>query len=294
MEDSDMYFGLPLMTGGDLMYHLYREHKGFGIERARFFAAEILLGVQHMHNLGIIYRDLKPENVLLNEFGHTKISDMGLAVLVKYTPYTRGNKLIRGRAGTPGYWPPEMIRGESYSFDCDWWSWAVMLYEFLVGICCFSEHHTKLKDRNDATLNWEIRYPDLLDGPFPPDAQDLLAKMLERDRYKRLGTQPDTAEQIKAHPFFKTIDWVHLESGKATPPWAPPSNAINAASQADLEGRNREAQYKKIVLTDEDNIKGFNFHSREHLYDVELVLHLERKGKLDHLASKRSQHCVLL
>ena len=108
-DSNNFYFALPLMTGGDLSFHLKREGS-FDEERTRFWSSQILLGLEHMHSLGVVYRDLKPENVLLDSVGNLRISDLGLAYLTKYTPMTMGNKGYKGRAGTPGYWCPEMVQ----------------------------------------------------------------------------------------------------------------------------------------------------------------------------------------
>lgn len=296
MDTSDLFLGLPLCTGGDLMFHLRSNTHGYGVERARFFAAEILLALEHLHNLGILYRDLKPENVLLDDRGHTKISDMGLAVLTGRTPRNIGDKLLTGRAGTPGYWPPEMLTKKGYGFDADWWSYGVMLFEFLTGLCCFSETYSGCKDRNEATLEYDIQFPDTCcDEPFPPEAKNLILQLLERDRSKRLGANPNAVEILKAHPFFETMDWPHVASGHMTPPWKAPVDSINAASQEELQGRSKEHEFKKLKLTEEDNIQGINYKSKNHERDMVTVLHLEKKGRLTHLdASVTSGACTIL
>ncbi|GBG33505.1 Protein kinase, putative [Hondaea fermentalgiana] len=296
MDSTDLYLGLPLCTGGDLMFHLRANAHGYGLERSRFFAAEILLALEHLHNLGILYRDLKPENVLLDEKGHTKISDMGLAVLTKRTPRTIGEKLLTGRAGTPGYWPPEMLTKKGYGFDADWWSYGVMLFEFLSGICCFSETYSGCKDRNEATLQYDIKFPELCgEDPFPEDAKDLILQLLERDRTKRLGANPKAVEILKAHPFFESMDWAQMAGAKVTPPWTPPADSINAASQEELQGRSKEHEFKKLKLTEEDDVKGINYSSKNHERDMVTVLRLERKGKLSHLEpSVTSGACNIL
>ena len=101
-QDEDFFYvAIPLCTGGDLGFHL-KDTQGLNVSRSRFIFAEILEGIDHLHRLGIIYRDLKPENVLMDFEGHVRISDLGLAV------QTNGD-LIKGRAGTPGYWAPEVV-----------------------------------------------------------------------------------------------------------------------------------------------------------------------------------------
>jgi len=317
-EPTNMILGLPLCTGGDLMFHMRMSPQGYGIARSRFYAAEIMCGLEHLHGLGIIYRDLKPENVLLTDKGHCLISDLGLAVEIGCTPQTRpvnGSKDKTGRAGTPGYWPPSMVKAaeyefeaewytDKYSFDCDWWSWAATLFEFLIGVCPFSESHCnavgeiQFKDRNDCILRWEIQYPEKCDSEsFPEEAKDLLSKMLIRNRSDRtMGMDPDTPKMIRNHPFFRSINWGKLENGTAEVPWTPPANAINAASQDELDSRNNESEFQRVTLTPgEDKIEGFNFASEEHEADIVEVLVLESKGKLDHLnATTRSSACTIL
>lgn len=294
-DAQNMYFALPLMTGGDLQYHLRRESRTFGVERTRFFAAEILLGLAHMHSLGIVYRDLKPENVLLDDEGHTRISDLGLAVDTKFTPKNRGTRTIKGKAGTPGYWPPQMILNEGYAFDADWWSFGCCVYEFMAGSCPFSEHNTKLKDRNDGTLNWDIQFPDDSAKLFPEELKDLCLMLLKRDVNSRAGTGPESADLIMKHPFFEPIDWKRFSRHQTPPPWAPPKDAINAVSQADLEDRNKEHEFRKLKLTEEDNITQFEYVSTvAHQRDICTVLKLERMEKLGHLNKSRSSACSLI
>jgi serine/threonine protein kinase len=115
---------MDLMLGGDLKFHLINAGR-FTEKRARFYAAEVLLGLEHVHNASIIYRDMKLENVLLDHLGHCRISDLGLAVVTKTK--------IKGYAGTPGYTAPEMIKNKLYGPSADIFSFGVMLYRMLCG-----------------------------------------------------------------------------------------------------------------------------------------------------------------
>lgn len=293
-DKTNMYFALPLMTGGDLHYHLCRSPKAFGLERTVFYAAEIFLGLSHLHSLGIIYRDLKPENILLDESGHTMISDLGLAVTTEFTPETRDHRTIQGKAGTPGYWSYEIVQSKGYAFDADWWSYGCCVFEFLHGRCPFAESVTKLGDRNKGTLEWDIPYDDIYGETFPTDAKDLISKLLTRDRKQRLGVQADTVSSIRDHPFFKTIDWVELSTKDTKPPWSPPMNAINAISQSDIQMRNKEREYRKIKLKPEDDFDLTFIAKISHEEDIVKVLNLDKSGKLDKLKRQRSEACVIL
>lgn len=121
-----LYFVLDLMNGGDLHYHL-SQHGKFSEPGMRFYAAEVVLGLEHMHNRHVVYRDLKPANILLDEYGHVRISDLGLACdFSKRKP--------QASVGTHGYMAPEVLcKGQSYDSSADWFSLGCMLYKLLRG-----------------------------------------------------------------------------------------------------------------------------------------------------------------
>ena len=134
-----------------MKFHL--KEKPFSFERAQLYAAEVALGLGHIHSLGLVIRDLKPRNILLNSRGRCQISDLGLAVNVT------GNRTIRGRTGTEGYWSPEVINSLHYSYDADWWSYGCCLYEFMAGFNPFSCKFTGYKTRNEGTRKGVIKFP---------------------------------------------------------------------------------------------------------------------------------------
>jgi len=143
MSEDCLLLVLDLMVGGDLKFHLNKDER-FDEERSRFYAAEILLGLEHMHSKNIVYRDMKLENVLLDEFGHCRISDLGLAVKM--------SDKVRGYAGTPGYTAPEVIKNKYYSHMADFFSYGVMVYRFLSGKKPFAKKlDRKERDRRKKT-----------------------------------------------------------------------------------------------------------------------------------------------
>ncbi len=202
-----LYLIMPLMTGGDLRFHL-RKDGAFDEARTRFYAAQIALGLRHLHGLGIVYRDLKPENILLDTDGYASISDLGLAVVP-------GGKKLSGRAGTPGYWPPEMLIKHSYSYAADWWSFGVVVAEMLCGFCLFTAEHTGCADRNEATSQWEIALPKLLDAT----TCDFIMQLLNRDKHRRLGAR--SADDVLRHAYFAGVDLDGMRNGTAVAPWKP-------------------------------------------------------------------------
>ena len=111
-----LYFVMDFLNGGELFYHLRREQR-FSEDRTRFYAAEILVALECLHENGIIYRDLKPENVLLDSEGHIKLTDFGLSK-IKQTE----NEIAYTFCGTPEYLAPEIVRGEGYWKEIDFWA----------------------------------------------------------------------------------------------------------------------------------------------------------------------------
>ncbi|KAI9906385.1 hypothetical protein PsorP6_002798 [Peronosclerospora sorghi] len=227
---DELFLVLDLRTGGDLSYHLNRAR--FSETQVRFWAAQILLGLQHLHEKNIVYRDLKPENILLDEKGNCSISDLGLAVEVTPT--------LTGRCGTRGYWAPEMLRRDEngnrlvYGQTVDWWSYGCLVYELLYGKCPFRTskakalHEDKQQAYDKATLELTPTYDPKY---FSADAAELIQQLLIRDPTKRLGA--NGAEEVKRMRFFSSVDWAQLEMMQVPPPFVP-GNEINAASQADI------------------------------------------------------------
>ncbi len=182
-DQEKAYIVFKMLTGGDLRFHQKMvDANRFETRRARFYAAEVLLGLQSLHSKGIVYRDLKPANVLLDGDGHAVISDLGLAT--KLHP----QKKLRERAGTAGYWAPEIVSKSGTYYTSDYWSFGIMLYYMLVGKrpnctcdrrlsewCPFSASKSEeiLAKGNSGTLKLSISYPhDVIDL----DAQDLLER----------------------------------------------------------------------------------------------------------------------
>ncbi|TMW58912.1 hypothetical protein Poli38472_007057 [Pythium oligandrum] len=222
--DEKLYFVLDYCAGGELFFHLGKVQR-FPEARARFYAAEITLAIEYVHNLDIIYRDLKPENVLLDSNGHIRLTDFGLSKEGIQDDFSGANSFC----GTPEYLAPEILNRSGHGRAVDWWSLGALLYEMLTGLPPFY-----CRDRDK--LFEKIRKGDL---SFPkylsPQAKDLLSRLLERDPTKRLGTGPDDAGEIKNHPFFAEIQWDPLALGQVPPPWRPTISGAMDTSQFDRE-----------------------------------------------------------
>ncbi|XP_043835086.1 beta-adrenergic receptor kinase 2 isoform X1 [Dromiciops gliroides] len=241
-------FILDLMNGGDLHYHL-SQHGVFSEKEMKFYAAEIILGLEHMHNRFVVYRDLKPANILLDEYGHVRISDLGLAC-------DFSKKKPHASVGTHGYMAPEVLqKGTAYDSSADWFSLGCMLFKLLRGHSPFRQHKTKDKHEIDRmTLTVNVELPDA----FSPELKSLLEGLLQRDVSQRLGCLGNGAEEVKSHIFFKGVDWQHVYLQKYPPPLIPPRGEVNAADAFDI-GSFDEEDTKGIKLLDCDQELYKNF-----------------------------------
>lgn len=278
-DEENLYLIMDLMLGGDLKFHLINKGR-FQEKRARFYAAEVLLGLEQVHAAKIIYRDMKLENVLLDDKGHCRISDLGLAVVTKVK--------IKGYAGTPGYTAPEMIRNKLYGSGADIFSFGVMLYRMLCGSKPFKGKVDR--DLDKAVLERKPLFPKEV---FSKEAQSLLTGLLQKKPEHRLGCGPRGVEEIKAHQFFETIDWGRLEAGYLDPPFVPNKYDVNAASLKDIGDFDR-AKYRHVKLDDKfrDKIKDFEFVSLSALQD-EMVTVLEKADPIPVVRVEHVDHCEL-
>jgi len=207
----------PYMDGGDLyslMQHQQVEEPG-----VVFYAAEIVLAVEYLHSINIVFRDIKPENILLDELGNIKICDFGF---VKELPSGKGNGITKCRSvvGTAEYMAPEVIGGEGHGFEADWWSLGVVTFEMLCGL---GKNPFSADDMNETFENimqhTELEIPE--EYNLSLNATDLIASLLQRDPCKRLGSKG--AKEIKEHALFSSVDWSALAAGQVVPPAQAPA-----------------------------------------------------------------------
>mmetsp|Transcript_18572 Transcript_18572/g.33269 ORF Transcript_18572/g.33269 Transcript_18572/m.33269 type:complete len:617 (-) Transcript_18572:263-2113(-) len=268
-DDNNLYFIMDLMLGGDLKYHLINDHR-FSQRRARFYAAQVLLGLEHIHSFNVIYRDLKLENVLLDHNGNCRLSDLGLAVVTE--------KPIKGYAGTPGYTAPEMIANVRYTNAVDIFSFGVMLYRMMCGSKPF-------KGSTDHDLDRAVMHkrPSFPTDYFTHDSASLLQGLLAKNPEKRLGcggkckdkSNKAIKQPIKDHPFFATIDWGLLEEGYLDPPFVPTID-VNAPSLREIGEFNlKKFKHYKLGAVYLKAFKQFDYVSEKALED-ELCMVLKK------------------
>ncbi|MEE6479229.1 hypothetical protein FKM82_012183 [Ascaphus truei] len=205
---------LTIMNGGDLKFHIYSMgNPGFEEERVVFYAAEICCGLDHLHQEGIVYRDLKPENILLDDDGHIRISDLGLAIEIA------DKEGIRGRVGTVGYMAPEVINNERYMFSPDWWGLGCLIYEMIEGRSPFRARKERVKREEVEKRVQEEQ--ESYSEKFSEDAKSICMMLLTKDPRQRLGCGEQAADQVKQHPFLRNINFKRLEAGMMKPSFVP-------------------------------------------------------------------------
>uniref|UniRef100_A0AAQ6A189 G protein-coupled receptor kinase n=1 Tax=Amphiprion ocellaris TaxID=80972 RepID=A0AAQ6A189_AMPOC len=234
---------LTIMNGGDLKFHIYNMGTpGFEKDRVQFYAAQICCGLEHLHRESIVYRDLKPENILLDDNGHIRISDLGLAIKVP------DGELIRGRVGTVGYMAPEVINNEKYGMSPDWWGLGCLVYEMTAGRSPFRARKERVK-REEVERRVQEEEEEYNDK-FTEDAKAICRMLLTKDPKQRLGCKADGAAGVKAHSFFKNINFKRMEAGIVDPPFVPDPRAVYCKDVLDIE---QFSTVKGVNLDQTDN-----------------------------------------
>ncbi|XP_058124361.1 ribosomal protein S6 kinase beta-2 [Anopheles ziemanni] len=218
-----LYLILEYLSGGELFMHLERE--GIFLEdTACFYLCEIILALEHLHNLGIIYRDLKPENVLLDAQGHVKLTDFGLC-----KEHIQEGIVTHTFCGTIEYMAPEILMRSGHGKAVDWWSLGALMYDMLTGMPPFCADNRK--KTVDAILKDKLNIP----GYLTPDSRDLIRRLMKRQVSQRLGSGPTDGQAVRAHPFFKNVNWEDVVARRLEPPIKPVLASEDDVSQFDTK-----------------------------------------------------------
>eukprot|EP01125_Pyxidicula_operculata_P015498 TRINITY_DN5260_c0_g1_i2.p1 TRINITY_DN5260_c0_g1~~TRINITY_DN5260_c0_g1_i2.p1 ORF type:complete len:366 (-),score=78.59 TRINITY_DN5260_c0_g1_i2:1300-2397(-) len=241
-----LYLVMDFVNGGELFFHLQKDRR-FSEERSKFYASEIVLGLQHLHENGIVYRDLKPENLLLDDEGHVKITDFGLS-----KEGMLGDERTKTFCGTPEYLAPEILDGKQYGRAVDWWSLGTLIYEMLVGLPPF--YNEDVQKMYHQKMTAEVSIPDRLDE----STKDIIRKFLDKNPETRL----QNPEEIKSHPYFSGIDWEKLLARELEPPYKPSVASKDSTKMIDRQFTSKDV--RKEVGTSEpvhvDVFAGFTYH----------------------------------
>ena len=207
-SSANLYMVMDYVPGGELFSHLRRMGK-FSLPMTRFYACELTCAIGYMHDNGVIYRDLKPENLLLSSRGHLKLCDFGFA------KYVKDGDITWTLCGTAEYLAPELIKGKGHGKAVDWYALGILIFEMLVG-------YPPFYDDNPFAI-----YEKILKGKlvFPTSmdliSKDLIKHLLTHDLSKRLGNLKNGTQDVKNHVFFKQIDWKIVENCQLMPPIVP-------------------------------------------------------------------------
>eukprot|EP00743_Colponemidia_sp_Colp-15_P007738 GILK01008380.1.p1 GENE.GILK01008380.1~~GILK01008380.1.p1 ORF type:complete len:843 (-),score=95.85 GILK01008380.1:168-2696(-) len=211
-DEQNVYLLLEYVPGGEMFYMLQkRPEPHLDASAARFYAACLLLALEHMHGQNVIYRDLKTENICLDQLGYPKLVDFGFAKRIDGKTYTL--------CGTPEYMSPEILRGQGHNKGADYWALGCLIYELVVG---YTPFRGKEDDGQVALcrriLAGKYSFPPTVADPV---IRDLVQRLLHPDPSRRLGCLKGGAEDVKRHPWFRSLDWQELVQQRLPAPYRP-------------------------------------------------------------------------
>lgn len=255
-----LYLILEYLPGGELFMQLEREGI-FMEDTACFYLSEITLAIEHLHHHGIVYRDLKPENILLDQQGHVKLTDFGLC-----KESINEGAVTHTFCGTIEYMAPEILTRTGHGKAVDWWSLGALMYDMLTGAPPFTGENRK--KTIDKVLKAKLSLPPYLTN----EARGLIKRLLRKHPHERLGGGKDDAGPVKAHAFFRHIDWNDLLHRRVEPPFKPSLTNDEDVSQFDTKFTKQTPvdSPDENVLSESQNVvfQGFSYVAPSVLEDL--------------------------
>ncbi|XP_039248655.1 protein kinase C-like 1B [Styela clava] len=247
-----LFFIMEYVNGGDLMFQIQKSRK-FSESRSRFYAAEVILALMFLHKNGVIYRDLKLDNILLDQNGHCKLADFGMC-----KEGINQGRLATTFCGTPDYIAPEILQELDYGPSVDWWALGVLMYEMMAGQPPFEADNED--DLFESIMNDDVLYPVWL----TKNAVNLLEGFMTKNPSKRLGCGMVGEEGIKDQPFFKDMNWTALEQRKVDPPFKPEVKNARDVSNFDPDFTREEPRltpiaHQSLATVNQADFQNFSF-----------------------------------
>ena len=231
-DEKYLYLAFEFIPGGDL-FNLLKIENNFLIDKAQFYAGQIVFVFEYLHSKNIVYRNLKPENILINKNGYIKIADFQFAKVVTDRTYTM--------CGTPGYLAPEIILNRGHGLSVDWWTLGVLLYEMICGVDPFADDDPMKVYENILERNIQFS------SHFDDKSKSLIKHLLEPDLSRRYGNLKNGVNDIKNHLFFKSLNWDKLLRQEIEAPFIPK-----------LKGDN-ELKYYNVYPEYDDNAESVRY-----------------------------------
>ncbi|KAK7831780.1 putative serine/threonine-protein kinase ndra [Quercus suber] len=311
-SDDPMTTCRKYLPGGDMMTLLMRKDT-LTENEARFYVAETVLAIESIHKHNYIHRDIKPDNLLLDKHGHLRLSDFGLCKPLDYSTlkdqdFSVGNSpngtaqndgrpkrsqqeqlqhwqknrrtLAYSTVGTPDYIAPEVLLKKGYAMECDWWSLGAIMYEMLVGYPPFYSDDPMTTCRKIVNWRTHLKFPE--EAKLSPEAKDLISKLL-CNVSQRLGSKG--ADEIKAHPWFKGIDWEKIYHMEAA--FIPEVNdELDTQNFEKFEESDNQCQsqpktgpWRKMLSSKDINFVGYTYKNFEIVNDYQVPGMAELKKK---------------
>mmetsp|Transcript_4700 Transcript_4700/g.11405 ORF Transcript_4700/g.11405 Transcript_4700/m.11405 type:complete len:772 (-) Transcript_4700:196-2511(-) len=240
-SDQMLYFLLECALGGEL-YNTYNRRRLHGsAPHAKFYAAGVVLAFEHMHALKIMYRDLKPENLLLNAKGHVKLTDMGLAKVTPGKTFTT--------CGTPDYFAPEVIASTGHTQAVDWWTLGIFYYELMAGNPPFEAQSPMQTYRKVMKGIDKVQFPPACEGLL----EAVIKGLLQEEPSSRLCMRPGGAKNLKKQAWYKGFDWDAFGTLRMEPPFKP-----SVKDPPDAGNFNAKSADKPPVVPYQDDRSGWD------------------------------------
>jgi len=249
---SRLYMVFDFLQGGELYTHLSIRGRLPEV-LARFYAAEIAHALACLHTKGIIYRDLKPENLLLDKEGHINLADFGLCQ-DGISSSLAGSLTF---AGTCEYLAPEILNYKEHGFAVDWWALGMVVYELLTGLPPFYSYNQQ--EVVEGILNKNLEFPSFVSE----DARNLVEGLLEKEASRRLGSGNQGVDEIFNHRFFDDIDWQVLARRELQPPFCPPNTDIVCNFDPEFTMQKLDAEADYVPPKPRDTFHGFYYDSED-------------------------------